>query len=192
MHWHQKNSEDVIKELGSSLQGISATRAQELLLKHGPNELTEKKKKTLLLMFLDQFKDFMILVLIAAAIISGIIGEASDTIAIIVIVALNAVIGFVQEYRAEKAMALLRKMAAQFALVIRDGTPVNIPASQLVPGDIVILEAGKIIPADMRLIEAAQLKAEEAALTVESLPVENHTKPLHDDRLPIDDRKNIA
>jgi Ca2+-transporting ATPase len=192
MGWHQKNIEHVIEELGSSLQGISAARAHELLQKHGPNELTEKKKKTLFMMFLDQFKDFMILVLIAAAIISGIIGEASDTIAIIVIVALNAVIGFVQEYRAEKAMALLRKMAAQFALVIRDGTPVNIPASQLVPGDIVILEAGKIVPADMRLIETAQLKAEEAALTGESLPVEKHTKPLHDERLPIGDRKNMA
>ena len=134
-------------------------------------------------MFLDQFKDFMILVLIAAAIISGVIGEASDTIAIIVIVVLNAVIGFVQEYRAEKAMALLRKMAAQYALVIRDGNPVNIPASQLVPGDIVILEAGKIVPADMRLIETAQLKVEEAALTGESLPVEKHIEPLHDEHL---------
>ena len=192
MRWHQKNVEEVITELGSSLQGISAAKAQELLQKHGPNELTEKKKKTLFMMFLDQFKDFMILVLIAAAIISGIIGDASDTIAIVVIVALNAVIGFVQEYRAEKAMALLRKMAAQFALVIRDGNPVNIPASQLVPGDVVMLEAGKIVPADMRLIETAQLKAEEAALTGESMPVEKHTKPLHDEHLSIGDRKNMA
>jgi Ca2+-transporting ATPase len=129
---------------------------------------------------------------IAAAIISGVIGEASDTIAIIVIVALNAVIGFVQEYRAEKAMALLRKMAAQFALVMRNGNPVNLPASQLVPGDIVLLEAGKIVPADMRLIETARLKAEEAALTGESLPVEKHTGPLQDERLPLGDRKNMA
>ncbi|OGW54617.1 MAG: ATPase, partial [Nitrospirae bacterium RBG_19FT_COMBO_55_12] len=192
MRWHQKNIEEVIEELGSSLQGLSAAKAQELLLEHGPNELTEKKKRTLFMMFLDQFKDFMILVLIAAAIISGIIGDATDTIAIVVIVALNAVIGFVQEYRAEKAMALLRKMAAQFALVIRDGNPVNIPASQLVPGDVVILEAGKIVPADMRLIETAQLKAEEAALTGESLPVEKHIKPLHDEHLSIGDRKNMA
>jgi Ca2+-transporting ATPase len=192
MRWHQKRIEEVIEELGSSLQGLSAEHAQKLLLEHGPNELTEKKKKTLFMMFLDQFKDFMILVLIAAAIISGIIGDASDTIAIVVIVALNAVIGFVQEYRAEKAMAMLRKMAAQYALVIRDGNPVNIPASQLVPGDVVILEAGKIVPADMRLIETAQLKAEEAALTGESLPVEKHTKPLHDEHLSIGDRKNMA
>jgi len=192
MRWHQQNIEAVIEELGSSLQGISAANARELLLKHGPNELTEKKKKTMFMMFLDQFKDFMILVLIAAAIISGIIGDATDTIAIIMIVILNAVIGFVQEYRAEKAMALLRKMAAQYALVMRDGSPVNIPASQLVPGDVVILEAGKIVPADMRLIETAQMKVQEAALTGESLPVEKHTKPLHDEHLSIGDRKNMA
>jgi P-type Ca2+ transporter type 2C len=192
MHWHQKNIEEVVQELGSSLQGISVANAQKLLLEHGPNELTEKKRKTLFMMFLDQFKDFMILVLIAAAIIAGVIGDASDTIAIIVIVVLNAVIGFVQEYRAEKAMALLRKMAAHYALVIRDGNPVNIPAAQLVPGDLVILEAGKIVPADMRLVEAAQLKIEEAALTGESLPVEKHNKPLPDEHLPIGDRKNMA
>jgi P-type Ca2+ transporter type 2C len=192
MSWHQKNIEEVIAELGSSLQGITSANAQKLILEHGPNELIEKKKKTLLMMFLDQFKDFMILVLIGAAIIAGVIGDASDTIAIIVIVVLNAIIGFVQEYRAEKAMALLKNMAAQYAQVIRDGNPANIPASQLVPGDIVILEAGKIVPADMRLIETAQLKVEEAALTGESLPVEKNTRPLHDEHLSIGDRKNMA
>ncbi|MBP7527205.1 MAG: cation-translocating P-type ATPase [Syntrophorhabdaceae bacterium] len=192
MHWHQRNIEEVIRELGSSLQGISAADWQKLFLEHGPNELAEKRKRTLLMMFLDQFKDSMILVLIAAAIISGVIGDVSDTIAIVVIVALNAVIGFVQEYRAEKAMALLKKMAAQLASVIRDGNPVNIPASQLVPGDIVILEAGKIVPADMRLIETVQLKIEEAALTGESLPVEKHIEPLPDEHLSVGDRKNMA
>lgn len=141
-------------------------------------------------MFLDQFKDFMILVLIAAAIISGIVGGAADTIAIIVIVVLNAVIGFIQEYRAEKAMALLRKMAAHSALVMRDGNPVTIPASQLVPGDIVLLEAGQIVPADLRVIETARLKVEEATLTGESLPVEKIVNPLHDEHLSIGDRKN--
>ena len=192
MSWHLKDISTVIEELGCSIQGLSLTEAEKRLQKYGPNELKEKKKKTPFIMFLDQFKDFMILVLIAAAIVSGIIGEPSDTIAIIVIVVLNAVIGFVQEYRAEKAMAALKSMAAPSATVLRDGSPVNIPASQLVPGDIVLLEAGNIVPADLRLIESVQLKIEEAALTGESVPVEKHTKPLHDEHLPIGDRKNMA
>ncbi len=125
--WHRLGIDEALKQLGSSPSGLTPAEAGLRLEQHGPNELVEKKKKTLFMMFLDQFKDFMILVLIAAAIISGIIGEASDTIAIIVIVVLNAVIGFVQEYRAEKAMAVLRKMAAQYALVMRDGNPVNHP-----------------------------------------------------------------
>ncbi len=144
------------------------------------------------MMFLDQFRDFMIVVLIIAAIISGVIGEATDTIAIIVIVVLNAVIGFVQEYRAEKAMELLKKMSAQTALVLRDGELAHLPAAQLVPGDIVILEAGNIVPADLRLIEAAQLKIEEASLTGESLPVEKQVDPLGDAHLPLGDRSNMA
>jgi P-type Ca2+ transporter type 2C len=192
MDWHQKDIEDVIKELGSSRYGLSAKDTDKLYLKYGPNELIEKQKKGLFMLFLDQFKDFMILVLIAAAIIAGVIGEASDTIAIIVIVVLNAVIGFVQEFRAEKAMELLKKMSAHTALVLRDGALADIPAVQLVPGDVVILEAGKIVPADIRVIEAAQLKIEEATLTGESLPVEKHADPLPDVHLSVGDRKNMA
>ena len=192
MIWHQKDITSVIKELQTSIQGLSSEEAHKRLDQYGPNELKEKKKKTPFMMFLDQFKDFMIIVLIAAAIISGFIGELSDTIAIIVIVVLNAVLGFIQEYRAEKAMAALKKMAAPTATVIRNGFPENIPASHIVPGDVVALEAGKIVPADMRFIEAAQLKVEEAALTGESVPVEKHTKALHDEHLPIGDRKNMA
>lgn len=192
MRWHQKTVEDVIEELNTSLKGISSEEAQKRLLEHGPNELKEKKKKTPFMMFLDQFKDFMILVLIAAAIISGFIGELSDTIAIIVIVVLNAVVGFIQEYRAEKAMSALKKMAAPSATVMRNSMPETISASLLVPGDIVMLEAGKIVPADMRLTEAANFKVEEAALTGESVPVEKNIKALHDEHLPMGDRKNIA
>ena len=192
MHWHQKDVNEVIEELGTSLKGISSEEAQKRLLEYGPNELTEKEKRTVFMMFLDQFRDFMILILIAAAIISGIIGELSDTIAIIVIIVLNAVIGFIQEYRAEKAMAALKKMAAHNAFVLRGGIPANVPASEIVPGDIVLLEAGKVVPADMRIIETAQLKAEEAALTGESMPVEKHVKALHDEMLPVGDRRNMA
>ena len=143
-------------------------------------------------MFLDQFKDFMILVLIAAAVVAGVIGEPSDTIAIAVIVVLNAVLGFVQEYRAEKAMAALKKMAAPSATVIRDGIPETVTANQLVPGDLVILEAGQVVPADIRLTEAVQLRTEEAALTGESLPVEKKTEALPEEDLSIGDRRNMA
>lgn len=192
MRWHQKEIKEIISDLGTSLQGLSMEEARLRLAKYGPNELKEKEKKGPFVMFLDQFKDFMILVLIAAAIVSGIIGEPSDTIAIIVIVILNAVIGFVQEYRAEKAMAALKKMSAPGALTLRDGTLTSIPAAEVVPGDVVILEAGKIVPADMRLIEVAQLKIEEAALTGESVPVEKHSRPLQDKHLPLGDRRNMA
>ncbi len=192
MLWHQKEIEDVIEELNSSPLGLSEDEARKRLETYGLNELKEKKKKTPFIMFLDQFKDFMILVLIAAALISGVIGELSDTIAIVVIVVLNAIIGFVQEYRAEKAMEALKMMAAPAATVIRSGMPTNIPASQLVPGDAVILESGKIVPADMRLIELAQLKVEEATLTGESIPVEKSIKILHDEMMPLGDRKNMV
>ncbi|MFA4829081.1 MAG: cation-translocating P-type ATPase [Thermodesulfovibrionales bacterium] len=192
MRWHQREITEIVEGSGSSLSGLSSEEAEKRLEKYGHNELKEKKKKTVLMMFLEQFRDFMILVLIAAAVISGIIGELSDTIAIVVIVVINAVIGFIQEYRAEKAMTALRKMSTPVATVIRDGVHTNISASKIVPGDIVLLDAGKFIPADMRLIEAAQLKIEEAALTGESIPVEKHTKVLHDEMLPLGDRRNMA
>lgn len=192
MRWHQKNIDEVIEDLGSSFEGLSSSEAQKRLEEYGPNELKEIKKKTPLSMFLDQFKDFMIIVLIIAAVISGFIGDIIDTSAIMVIVVLNAVIGFIQGYSAEKAMAALKKMAAQFATVIRDSKLINIPASEIVPGDVIVLEAGKIIPADMRLIEAVQIKIEEAALTGESVPVEKSVNPLHERDLPVGDRKNMA
>lgn len=192
MRWHQKEIKDIFEELDSSLSGLSSPEAKKRLEEYGPNELKEKKKKTAFMMLLDQFRDFMILVLIAAAVISGIIGEPSDTIAIAVIVVLNAVIGFIQEYRAEKAMAALKKMSEPTATVIRDGMHSNIPASEIVPGDIVSIDAGKFIPADMRLIEAPQLKIEEAALTGESVPAEKHVNPLDDDMAALGDMKNMA
>jgi len=192
MDWHQREINEVIHELKSLPHGLSAEEARKRLEEYGPNELKEKKKKTPLYMFLDQFRDFMILVLIAAALISGTIGEVSDTIAIVVIVVLNALVGFVQEYRAEKALAALKKMVDPTALALRDATPANVPASEIVPGDVVILEAGRVVPADLRLIETAQLKIEEAALTGESVPVEKQVKALHEEALPLGDRKNMA
>lgn len=192
MRWHTKEIKDILEELGSSLNGLSLKDAGSRVEKYGPNELEEKRRKTPVIIFLGQFSDFMILVLIAAAVISGFIGDISDTIAIIVIVILNAVIGFVQEYRAEKAITALKRMSAPSANVMRDGVPVTIPASAIVPGDIVILEAGAVVPADMRLVEAVRLKVEEAALTGESVPVDKQVGVLSDEHLPLGDRINMA
>jgi Ca2+-transporting ATPase len=187
---HLLSVEDTLAGLESGRGGLADAEVRRRQRQYGPNELVEKKKKTPFLMFLDQFRDFMIIVLIAAAAISGIIGEPADTIAIVVIILLNAVLGFTQEYRAEKALEALKSMTAAEATVLRDGTS-SVPSSEIVPGDVVMLEAGKIIPADMRIIEAVQLQVDEAALTGESLPVEKHSDVLHDEALPLGDRKNL-
>jgi Ca2+-transporting ATPase len=192
MQWHQKNIQDIFETLQSSSHGITQTEADKRLKVYGKNELREMKKRTLFMMFLDQFKDFMIIVLIAAAVVSGFMGEIIDTLAIVVIVVLNAIIGFMQEFRAEKAMKALKKMASPDAVVLRDSKPVSISASLLVPGDLVLFEAGRIIPADIRLIETAHLKIEEAALTGESLPVEKNSNILTGESIPLGDRKNMT
>ena len=190
--WHQLDPEAVREILQSSATGLTSGQVRERLERFGPNELIEKERKPLWRMFLDQFKDFMILVLIAAAVVAGIIGEPLDTITIAVIVLLNAVLGFVQEYRAEQAMAALKKMAAPSAAVLRDGPPQSIPARELVPGDLVTLEAGNVVPADVRLTEAVQFRTQEAALTGESAPVEKDIAPLAEADPPIGDRRNMA
>ena len=192
MKYYLNDIDTVIDHLNSSGKGLSEDEAKKRLAAHGPNELKEAKKRSLLMMLLDQFRDFMIMVLIAAAIVSGLMGEMVDTLAIVVIVILNAVIGFVQEYRAEKAMMALKQMAAPAAVVLREGKPATIPASELVPGDIVLLEAGRIVPADLRLIETAQLKVDEAALTGESVPAEKNSGTLDKEPVPLGDRKNSA
>ncbi len=143
-------------------------------------------------MLLAQFSDYMILVLIAAALISGVIGDLADTFVIVVIVILNAVIGFFQEFRAERALAALKAMAAPTATVLRRGCPVTVPARDLVPGDTVLVEAGRIVPADLRLVEAASLRINESALTGESVPVDKITDPIAAADLPPGDRRNMA
>jgi len=190
--WHTRSVAETLALLDTRPGGLSAAEAGERLAAHGPNELVAKRKRTPLAMFLDQFKDFMIVVLIAAAVLAGALGEVADTIAIVVIVVLNAALGFVQEYRAEKAMEALQKMAAALATVVRDGVPGAIPAAGLVPGDVVHLEAGNVVPADVRLTEIARLKVEEAALTGESVPAEKQAGVLADAGLPIGDRTNLA
>jgi Ca2+-transporting ATPase len=192
MQWHNREIQDVLKELMTSPQGLGQEEAQKRLRIHGPNELREKKKKGPLMMFLGQFRDIMILVLLAAAVVSTAVGDLTDGIPIAVIVVVNACIGFVQEYRAERAMESLRKMASASATVMRGGAAVAVAASEIVPGDIVILDAGRIVPADMRLIETARLKIEEATLTGESVPVEKHAAPLRDETLSVGDRRNMV
>jgi Ca2+-transporting ATPase len=192
INWHQMEPQDVLDLLGTGPDGLSAEEVAKRAALYGKNELLEGKKRTAWSILLGQFKDFLILILIAAAIISGFIGEPADTAAILVIVVLNGIIGFVQEYRAEKAMAALKMMAAPQATVKREGTVQVVPAADLVPGDLVFLEAGNIVPADLRLVEAVRLRAEEAALTGESLPVDKNTAAIREEHVSLGDRRNMA
>lgn len=192
-HWHCLDSEAVAAHFDSDLAaGLSAEAAKSRLGLVGPNTLHETGRRHPLAILASQFTDFMILVLIAAAVIAGFIGEPQDTIAIVVIVFLNGIIGFVQEYRAERAMAALKKMASPQARVIRDGRPALIDATDLVPGDLVELEAGNILPADLRLTELASLKVDESALTGESQPADKRLARMHETDLPLGDRLNLA
>ncbi len=192
-HWHCLDSAGAAAHLETDPdKGLSAGIAASRLAQAGPNVLQEAIRRHPLVMLASQFTDFMILVLIAAAVIAGIVGEPQDSIAIVVIVLLNGIIGFAQEYRAERAMAALKKMASPQARVIRDGQPSMIDAADLVPGDLVELEAGNIVPADLRLTELAALKVDESALTGESQPVEKQLAPLREADLPIGDRLNLA
>src|SRR5512143_2489806 len=192
-HWHCLESGATATRLGSDLdKGLAAAVAATRLEQLGPNVLHEAAGRSPLVMLASQFTDFMILVLIAAAVIAGLIGEPQDAVAIVVIVFLNGIIGFVQEFRAERAMASLRKMSSPQARVIRDGQTILVDARELVPGDLVELEAGNILPADLRLTELASLKVDESALTGESQPVEKQLAPLHEADLPLGDRLNLA
>jgi len=192
MLWHHLPLSNLFSLTGSSPEGLTAQQAVEKLIEFGANELQEKKKKPAWMHFLGQFTDFMILVLVAAAILSGVLGDLTDTIIILVIVMLNAIIGFVQEYRAEKALEALKKMAALNAQVLRDGKPMVMPSAQLVPGDVVLLEAGNAVPADLRLLEVYGLRIDESALTGESVAVDKNVAAIDAKDLPLGDRFNMA
>lgn len=192
MNWHRLDIAEIFELLGTGPLGLNSDTAEEKLLQTGPNELQEGKKKSIAGMLLAQFKDVMILILLGAAVISGIIGDVTDTIVILVIVMLNAVIGFLQEYRAEKAMQALKQMAVTQTRVLRDGISNWLPATVLVPGDVVLLEAGNAVPADVRIMESVNLKIEEAALTGESHAIDKISHSLEIDDLPLGDKKNMA
>ncbi|MCW5908314.1 MAG: cation-translocating P-type ATPase [Chitinophagales bacterium] len=192
MNWHLLTLTEITKVLNTRATGISETDAEVRIQEHGPNEIEEQKRKSVWQMLLHQLTDFMVLVLIAASIISGLLGDVTDTIIILLIVALNTIIGFVQEYRAEKAMEALKKMAASVARVVREGKQKDIPASQLVPGDLVLLEAGNLLPADVRFNECFSLKVDESALTGESHHVDKIAVELEDGEYTLGDRTNMG
>lgn len=191
---YQQKSEDVIKQLKTSINtGLSLQQVSDRLKTDGLNELVGKQKRGLLLRFIDQFKDFMIIVLIVAAILSGVVAnEWTDAAIIMFVVLLNAVLGIIQEARSEAAIEALKQMSTPNAHVRRDGQVVEIPSTQLVKGDIVLLEAGDVVPADLRLVLAKNLKIEEAALTGESVPVEKKSKVIEADDVALGDRINMA
>ena len=195
--WFNKTVEEVEKELGTNKEnGLSSKKVEENRAKYGLNELKEKKKESLIQKFIDQFKDFSIIVLIIAAIVSGVVGVMqgegfTDTIIILIVVLLNAVIGVAQESKAEKSLEALKKLSAHAAKVIRNGKETAIPARELVPGDLVIIETGDYISADLRVIEAVNLKSQEASLTGESVPVEKRTDAIQETEVGVGDIKNM-
>lgn len=190
---HHRPAEEILRSLEThATQGLTAEVAALRLQDHGENAIVEGRRRGPLRMFIGQFTDFMIVVLLAAAVISGMIGDLTDTAVILVIVVLNAVIGFVQEYRAEAAIAALRQLAAPHARVVRDGRSHSIPATELVPGDIVLLDAGVVVPADLRLLDSAALKTQEAALTGESAAIDKSVSANVEADAPIGDRLNMA
>ncbi|MBW7474178.1 calcium-translocating P-type ATPase, SERCA-type [Paenibacillus oenotherae] len=191
--WHQMGTDDLAQTLSASLEtGLSQSEATERLQQNGRNELSEGEKTSPIALFLGQFKDFMVLVLMGATLISGLLGEYLDAITIVAIIVLNAILGFVQEFRAERSLRALKALSAPVAKVLRSGEVDALPATDLVIGDIVVLESGDRIPADLRLIEANSCYCEESALTGESVPVGKHCMPITEAELPLGDLKNIG
>jgi len=191
-NFYNQQTEGVLKTLNSSQEGLSDAQVSKSLEEHGKNQLEAKKNTNLLQKFIAQFKDLMIIVLLAAALVSVFVGEGVDAIIILLVVVLNAIFGVFQEAKAEQAIDALKELSAPQAHVKRNGKVVTIKSEDVVPGDIVLLEAGDIIPADLRLLESAGLKMEESALTGESVPVEKKTAVLTDEKLPIGDQLNMA
>ncbi len=191
--WHKQEISKVLKELSTDgIKGLSDVETARRLLEHGPNELRAADRVSPWAILFEQFKNILVIILLIAVGLSAFLGHGVEAIAIGVIVLFAVLLGFVQEYRAERAIEALRQMAAPTATALRDGEEVELPARDLVPGDIILLRAGDKVPADGRLIEAINLQIEEAALTGESVPVEKHTLPLPKDDLAVGDRKNMA
>ena len=196
--WFHESIEEVEKHFGvDETKGLSKEQVEKNRQTYGMNELAAKKKKSLFVKFLEQFKDFMIIILIIAAIISGIVGYyegegITDSIIILIVVIVNAIIGVAQESKAEKSLEALQKLSSHVAKVVRNGNVEVVPSKELVPGDIVVLDTGDYVPADLRLIEAINLKAQEASLTGESVPVDKNTQTIEDEKVELGDRTNMV
>ncbi len=190
--WHQLNLDEVYDQIQSNPGGITSQEAETRLARFGPNELKEEDARSPWKILWEQFTSMMVLILVAAGVVSAFLGKWQEALAIFAIVVLFGLLGFFQEYRAEKAMAALKKLAVPQVRTRRDGQVKEIPASSLVPGDIVLLEAGNLVPADLRLVESINLRIQEAALTGESDAVEKDTQPIPEADLPLGDRMNMA
>ena len=192
VQWHSLGLEDVLGKLKTPEHGLTSAEATRRLEQYGPNELKEKPRPTFFQLVLEQFNNFIVILLIVASVVSALLGDWIEAGVIMLIVLLNAILGVIQESRAEESLAALKKMSAPESQVLRDGQRVSVPARELVPGDIVFLEAGNYVPADMRLIEAINLQVEEAALTGESVPVKKDAALVLNDDASLGDRKNTV
>lgn len=190
--WHTLASDEIMNMLKTSLEGLDVDEAKLRLEKYGLNVLKERRKVTAWQLFIGQFTNFLVLLLIVAAVVSGLIGEIIDSIAITAIIILNATLGFVQEYRAENALEALKKLATPMARVRRNGMEITVPAEKIVPGDIIILEPGDRVPADARLISSTNLEIDESMLTGESTPVRKNSDILLPDDTPVSERRNMV
>ena len=196
-NWFNKDVNKTAEELNTNIdEGLSTAQVEEKRQKYGYNELKAKKKKSLFVKFLEQFKDFMIIVLIIAAIVSGIVGYmegegVTDSIIILIVVIVNAIIGVVQESKAEKSLEALQKLSSHVAKVVRNGKVEVVASRELVPGDVVVLDTGDYVPADLRIIESANLKSQESSLTGESVPVDKNAETITDEKVGIGDRTNM-
>ena len=189
--WHSKTAQEAISDLNVTSKGLTTQQAQERLAQYGPNELKKEKGKSPVKILLGQFTDILMIILLIATGLSIAVGEVTDAIIILAIVIASATLGFTQEYRSEKAVEALKKMTAPTASVLRDGKEVRIPATQLVPGDIILLYTGDKVPADARLLEAFTMKTDEASLTGESSPVNKSIGELPE-QTQLNDRRNIV
>ena len=190
--FYQRTVDDVMSQMKSHPTGLTDQEVIDRRKQFGPNKLTSKRRTTLIEKFISQFKDLMIIILIVAALIAGFAGETVDAIIILAVVILNAIFGVFQESKAENAIDSLKEMSAPMATVLRNNQSKSVKSEEIVPGDIVLLEAGDVVPADIRLIEANSLKIEEAALTGESVPVNKQVDPIIENDLPLGDRKNLG